>query len=99
MPARNNIVMQKFAIPKRFALPDGRVFYIKYERIKRANLPQNVRVQRTYRKRQGRRRAQRGCGIKSVLKKAYNLGKKVVNLCLGKRLIREGKEYAPTLYR
>ena len=51
MPPRNNILMQKRAVPKQLQLPDSRVFYAKNERIKRANLLLNVRVQRTCKKR------------------------------------------------
>ena len=51
MPPRNNILMQKRAVSKQFQLPDSRVFYAENERIKRANLLLNVRVQRTCKKR------------------------------------------------
>ena len=56
MPPRNNILMQKRAVLKRVQLANGRVFYAKHERIKRVNLPPNVRVQWTHKKRQGGRR-------------------------------------------
>ena len=48
MPTRNNILLIKKAVPKRVQLPDGRVFYAKYERIGRENLPPNINVRRTY---------------------------------------------------
>ena len=56
MPPRNNILMQKRTVLKRVQLANGRVFYAKHERIKRVNLPPNVRVQWTHKKRQGGRR-------------------------------------------
>ena len=75
MTPGNNILMRERAVLKRVQLPDGRVFYAKYEKIRRANLPTNIRVQKTYKKRQ-HSRTQKGRVIKSTLKKAYNFGKK-----------------------
>ena len=43
------------------------------------------------------RRRERGRGIKNVLKRAYNLGKKAIYSGLGKMLKREGLKYTPTL--
>ena len=48
MPTRSNILLIKKAVLKRVQLPDGRVFYAKYERIGRENLPPNINVRRTY---------------------------------------------------
>ena len=39
MPTRSNILLRKRALPKRVELPHGQVFYVKYERITRVNLP------------------------------------------------------------
>ena len=36
-------------MPKLVRLPNGRTFYARYKRIKRANLPANVRLERVYR--------------------------------------------------
>ena len=44
MPTRNNIILRKRAVPKRIKLLNGCVFYVKYERVKRANLPPNITV-------------------------------------------------------
>lgn len=97
MPTRTNILLRTF--PESVELHDGRIFYAKYERIKIANLPPNVTVRRTYNRtigpRRQRRPRQRGCRIKTVLKKAFNLGKRATISSLGKMLIQEGLEYTP----
>lgn len=67
---------RKRAVPKRVQLPKGRVFYPKYGGIRTENLPLNVRIEQTYKKRQGGRKGQKGPEIKSVLKKAFSFGKK-----------------------
>lgn len=69
MPLQNNVIMMKCAVPKKATLPGERVFHAKYQRVKRANLPPNFPVQRTYCKRQGGKRKQRGKGCKSSIKK------------------------------
>ena len=83
MSARDNIVLIKRQNPKRVQLPNGRVFYAKYKRVGRDALPGNVRIRRTYKKRnrggRGRRRVQGGRGFKSFFKKAYKFGKKALN--------------------
>ena len=70
MPNRSNILLRKRAVPKRVQLPDGRIFYARYERIGKANYPKNVSVRRTYTRTIGpkrqRKRRQRGRGIKTV---------------------------------
>ena len=103
MPVRNNILLRERVAPKRVKLLGRQVFYAKYERAGRTNLPPNTNMRRTYTRMVGpgrqRNRKQRGQGIKTVLKKAYNLSKKAINLSLGKMLIREGLEYACTLYK
>ena len=68
--------------PKRVVLPNGRVFYAKYERVDKDALPPNIQIMRRYKRRaapKGKRRKppqQRGRGFKSFFKKATNLGKK-----------------------
>ena len=79
---RNRIIMVKRQIPKKVTLPNGRMFYAKYKRTTRAELPANVHLQRPYKQRaapRGRRRrrgGQRGRGFKSAIKKAFNFAKK-----------------------
>ena len=41
---RYNIILTKRAVPKKLTLPNVKTFYTKYERIRRSNLPSNVRV-------------------------------------------------------
>ena len=55
--------MIKRAAPEKVTQLDGRVFYAKYERVKRANLPPN-------RGKEGCKRRQRRKGFKSSIKKA-----------------------------
>ena len=95
-------MLRRRAIPKRVQLPDGRLFYAKYEKIGRANLPSNINVRRAYTRTIGPRRhsrtRQRVRVIETVFKKACYLSKKAINSSLGKMLITEGLEYVPTLY-
>ena len=81
MPPRDNIVLIKRKNPKRVELPNGRVFYAKYQRVGRDALPGNVRIKRRYKKKAAPRRrgVQRGRGFKSFFKKAYKFGKKALN--------------------
>ena len=41
---RDNILLRKRAVSKMVALPNGRIFYAKYERTRCTYLPPNVRV-------------------------------------------------------
>ena len=66
--------MRKLDTPKRVTLPNGRVFYAKYKRVKCSELPSNIILRRNYRQRAAprerrRRVAQQGWGIFSTLKK------------------------------
>ena len=67
--------MRKLAVPKRVTLPNGRTFVARYERIKRSELPAEIRMRRTYRQRAAprnrrrRRPQQQGQGNVSVAKK------------------------------
>ena len=56
--SRNNMVMVKLATPKRVQLPNGRTFYATYRRTIKDELPNNVTIKKTCRKRvrQQRRR-------------------------------------------
>ena len=78
MRRKNNYVMRKIDTPKGVTLPNGRVFYAKYKRVKRSELPINIILRRNYRQRaapKGRRRrvAQKGRGIFSTLKKLLKI--------------------------
>ena len=76
MRRKENYPMRKLGVPKRVVLPNGRTFYTRYERIKRQDLPPDIRMKRTYKQRAApgggrrRRRGQQGQGIVSLLKKS-----------------------------
>ena len=101
MPPRNNIVMIKRQTPKRVQLPNGRVFYAKYKRVSRDQLPQNIRIRRRYKQRaapKGRRRqniVQGRRGFKSFFKKAVNFGKKAFKNKTVRGITRQLVENAP----
>ena len=40
---RNNILLQRLPAPKRVQLPNGRVFFAKYQPVGRDRLPERVR--------------------------------------------------------
>ena len=69
--------MRRLDTPKKVALPNGRTFYGKYQRVPTSQLPSNVLMKRRYRTRaalQGRgrrplRKGQSGQGFLSSLKK------------------------------
>ena len=97
---RNNILMRRLAALKRMQLPNGRVFYAKYQRVAGNVLPERVKFKRTYiRKiglqRQRRRKNQAGCGmtIQDLISTAIGLGKKVAKSNLGKMTIQDTIDY------
>ena len=92
---KENYAMRKLSVPKRVNLPNGRSFVARYERIKRADLPPNIRMRRTCRQRaalRNRRRRQRGRGIVSV-------AKKVIANPAFRAIAKKGIEYAQGIYQ
>ena len=95
---KENYQMRKLDVPKRVTLPNGRTFYARYERIKRQDLPAEIRMKRTYkqraapRNRRRRQAAQRGQGIVST-------AKKVIRNPTFRAITKKGLEYAPGLYQ
>ena len=86
MRRKRNYALMKLNVPKRVTLPNGRTFVACYKRISRAELPPNIVIRRTYRKRaapRGRRRRQRGHGI----------------LPISSFTSKKGIEYAPGIYQ
>ena len=95
---RNKILLRRLPTPKRAQLPNGRVYFAKYQRVGRHALtPTRIRISRTYvrkiRPRQQRirkigprnkrrRRQQAGAGLD--LSTATNLGRKAAGSKLGK---------------
>ena len=98
MRRKENYPMRKLDVPKRVTLPNGRTFYARYERIKRQDLPANIRMKRTYkqraapRNRHRRQPAQQGQGIVST-------AKKVLKNPAIRAIAKKGLEYAPGLYQ
>ena len=62
--SRDNILLRKLPTPKPIQLPNGRVFYAKYARVGRANLPPNVRIRRRYVKKISLRRQKNDVEVK-----------------------------------
>ena len=51
MTKRDRIIMMKRERLKRVTLPKGRTFIARYQRVKRAHLPVNVRLAQPYKER------------------------------------------------
>ena len=60
---RDNILLRQLPVPKRMQLPTGLMFFAKYERVSRANLPRNVTIKRKRTIRPRNRCKQRGQGM------------------------------------
>lgn len=104
---RDNFLLRKLPTPKRVQLPNVRVFYAKYVRVGRANLPPNVWVRRRYVRKTGPKRQRKRCRnqvgsslpSKAILKTAYNIGKKALGSNFGKMLMKEGIDCPPRMYK
>ena len=109
---RNNILLQRLPAPKWVQLPNGRVFFAKYQRVNRHTLtPTQVRIARTYiwkigarqptirriGPRNRRRREQAGAGLD--LSTVIDLSRKVVGSKLGKMMINDAIHYIPMAYK
>ena len=98
MRRKENYAMKKLAVPKRVVLPNGRTFFARYKRIKRRELPDEIRMKRTYKQRPapgGRRRRvnqQQGKGF-------LDFTKKRVKNPIFKAIAKKGLENAPELYQ
>ena len=53
---RNNFAMEKLDTLKKVALPKGTTFYAKYKRVEINLLPDNLRIRRTYKRRNDNQR-------------------------------------------
>ena len=105
--------MRRLPAAKRVQLPNGRVFFAKYERVNRHALaPTQVRIGRTYVRKIGprqqrirkigprnrrRRRKQAGAGLD--LPTAIDLGRKASGSKLSKMMINKVIDYIPTAYK
>ena len=109
---RNNILLERFPEPRYIKLPNGRVFFVKYQRVGRERLPERVKIRRTYVRKTGprrqrirrigprnqrRRRQQVGRGLD--LSMAIDLGRRTAGSRLGKMMINNAIEYIPTAYK
>ena len=84
--ARNNILLRCLPVLKRVQLPNGRVFFAKYERVSCVNLPRNVTSKRRRNIGLKNRGQPRGKGmIGNILKTGVNLGSRFLNSALGKK--------------
>ena len=96
--SRNNIFLRKLPQPKLVKLPNGRTFYVRYQRLNRQTLyPTKVRIKRTYvrkigprrqRKQRAPKRQQTGSGYVNVnnLMRGLNLAKRGANTEFGKTI-------------
>ena len=110
---RNNILLQRLPAPKQVQLPNGRVFFAKYQMVARYALtPTWVKITRTYVRKIGPRRQrirricpknrqkirqQAGAGLD--LSTAIDLGRKATGSKLGKMMINDAIDYIPTAYK
>ena len=109
---RNNILLRRLPAPKRVQLPNGQVFFAKYQWVGRDRLPERVRVRRTYVRKIGsrrqrirrigprnqrRKRQQVGRGL--YLSTAMDLGRRASSSRQDKMMINDAKDYIPTFYK
>ena len=110
---RNNPLMRRLPAPNRVQLPNGRVFFARYQRVNRHALaPTQVRVVRTYVRKIGPRRhrirrlgprnwqirrQQVGAGLD--LSTIIDLSRKAAGSKLGKMIINDAIDYIPTAYK
>lgn len=74
---RDNIVMGKLDTPKKVTFSSGRTFYAKYKIVIIDSLPDNVIIKRRHRRRGRRNKLKKWCGLKGILKKGFDLVKRV----------------------
>ena len=75
---RDKVLLRRKVTPKHVALPNGRTFLIRYERVSQKNLPSNVTIRRnraTGQRRQRRHKTQQEAGL---LGSAFNLGRNLL---------------------
>ena len=109
--ARNNILLRMFSNPRRVQLPNGQVFFEKYERVNRHALaPTQIRIARSYvrkigpsrqgrfcLRKKGKRRQQAAAGLD--VGTARELGKRASGSKLGKMMINDAIDSIPTAYK
>ena len=99
MPS-DNIILRKLVVPKKVTLHNGRIFYARYERIRKSNFLPNVRVAQRRSIGPCRQRTQRGCGIiGNLLKSGLNIGSRLFKLALTQKIIEEGIKQTPNIFK
>lgn len=112
---RKKIVLKRKTTPKVVTLTNGTTFTTRCERIRRKNLPTNIKVKktrtigpRTQRKKVRftssrslrARRAQTGSGLASnLVTLELNLGSRAINSIVGKKLINKRIDIRPSLFK
>ena len=110
---RNNILLQRLLTPKRVQLPNGCVFFAKYQMVGRHALsPTSVRIARTYIRKTGPRRQRirrigprnkqrlwQQTGAGHDLSTTIDLGRNAAWSKLGKMIINDAIDYIPTTYK
>ena len=110
---RNNILLWRLPNPRCIQLPNGHVFFAKYQRVNRHTLASTqVRIARTYVRKIGqrrqrirnigprnrrKRRQQTGAGLDIAA--AIDLGKRTAGSKLGKMMINDAIDYIPMVYK
>ena len=109
---RNNILLLRLPAPKQVQLPNGRVFFAKYQRVGRDRQAECVkirrisvrkigsrrqRIRRTSPRNQRRRRQEVGRCLD--LSTAIDLGRRAAGSRLSKKMINDAMDYIPTAYK
>ena len=110
--ARNNILLHRLPAPKQLQLPNGCVFFPKYQRVGRhALIPTHVRIARIYTRKMGsrpqrirrigprNRQRRKQAGARLDMSASRGLGRKAVASKPGKMLINDVIDYIPRAYK
>ena len=79
--------MVKRVTPWKIVLPNLRKFFARYKRVTRDSLPTNPPIKRTYKKKRGGKRVQRGKVFKIFAKNIFGKIKKFAESGTGKMLL------------
>ena len=92
-------MLRRRVVPKKITLPNSRTFSARFKRVRRSNLPPNVRDARTRTIGRGRSRQQRGMGmVRNLLKSGLNIGSKLYKDAVGQKIIEDGIKNACNIY-
>ena len=109
---RNNILLLRLPAPKQVQLPNGRVFFAKYQRVGRDRQADCVKIRRTSVRKIGsrrqrirrtsprnQRRRRQEVGRCLDLSTAIDLGRRAAGSRLSKKMINDAMDYIPTAYK